>query len=104
MFNNEYYKVLLGEPVRYQDGKCIAHGWSEGAEGQCEDFDPVNTVYATWARARGRGWTDSVNSKWKTSLEEPGPFTFTNRYMVNTQCTKTDDCDCTNCNFESGIR
>ena len=100
MFNNEYYKVLLGEPIRYQDGECVAKGWSEGA-GDCEDFDPVTTTgFDAWARAR-RGLTKKIQSKWKTSLEKPGPFTFKHLYVLNDQCTKTDDCDCMNCDFKS---
>ena len=105
MFNNEYYKILLGEPVRYQDGECIAQGWSEGA-GECEDFEPVSTTgFDAWAHARSRaGWTEYVLNKWKTSWEEPGPFTFKNYYMIKDHCTVTDDCDCNGCSMENGFR
>ena len=105
MFNNEYYKILLGEPVRYQDGECVAKGWTAGA-GDCEDFDPVTTTgFDAWAHARARsGWTNNVLNKWNTSFEEPGPFTFKNYYMIKERCTKTKDCNCRFCNLNSGFR
>ena len=67
MFNNEYYKILLGDPVRYQDGECIAEGYVEGED--CEKFKPVSgSNFSTRAIAgKAAWWTDELMDKWKSS-------------------------------------
>lgn len=94
MFNNEYYKILVKAPIRYQDGECVAKDYY--GEGKCEDYEPLtHQNFRAWKMAFGRGKLSMKQRlKWKSSWEHPGPFTFKAsyvKYVIAEKCSNSTE-------------